>query len=56
MIICSLNTFNEILTSSKIKRCTLKQSGNMDIFNSINNCILSSIAVLCVKIKIVVHH
>ena len=47
-----LNTSNDILTLSKIKWCTLNQSCDMDIFYFINNCILGSIALLGVKVKI----
>ena len=52
LIICCLITLNEILTCGKSQLCTHKQSWDMDILNSKKCCILCSIALMHVKIKI----
>ena len=41
-----------MLTCSKIQTCTDNQSSDMNILNSYSYCILSSIALLHVKMKI----
>ena len=52
LIICCLNTLNEILRCWKLQPCTAKKSWDMDILNSNSYGILCSIALLRVKIKI----
>ena len=52
LIICCLITLNELLTCGKIQLCTHDQNWDMDILNSNKYCIMCSIALMHVKIKI----
>ena len=52
LIICSLITLNELWTSREYQLCTHNQSWDMDILKSNCYCIMYSIALMHVKIKI----
>ena len=52
LIICCLITLNETITCGKFQLCTHNKSSDMDILKSDCYCILCSIAVMHVKMKI----